>query len=221
MTELKAVIFDMDGVIIDSEPIHRKFNKGLYKELGLDISEEEYNNFVGVSNRDHWIILKKKYNITESVDELIQIQTNGLIEKLNTLEIGPILGVRELLAEIHNEGIKIALASSSALTYINTVIEKFALTDYFPVLTSGENMEKGKPHPDIFIKTAEKLSVAPEDCVVIEDSKHGVSAARKAGMRCVAYFNPNSGNQDLSHADIIVNSMEEINIKLLKELIKA
>lgn len=221
MAELKAVIFDMDGVIIDSEPIHYKLNMKLYNKLGFEISAEEYNNFVGVSNKDHWIILKEKYNISKSVEELIELQNTTLIEEVHTLEIEPIPGVRELLVELKNENIKTALASSSSLSYIYAVLEKFALTDYFPVVISGENLEKSKPHPGIFLKTAEKLNTAPGDCVVIEDSRHGISAARKAGMKCIAFFNPNSGNQDLSMAGIIVNSIEEIDTKLLKKLVEA
>ncbi|NLM96417.1 MAG: HAD family phosphatase [Halanaerobiaceae bacterium] len=221
MAELKAVIFDMDGVIIDSEPIHSRLNMELYRKLGFELTVEEYSKFVGVSIKDQWYILKEKYDIKESIEELIEMQNTGLIDEISVLEIEPIPGIRELLAELKKENIKTALASSSTLSYINAVLEKFALTDCFPLIISGENLERSKPHPAIFLKTAEKLNLTSEECVVIEDSRNGVTAALEAGMKCIAFSNPNSGKQDISKADIIVNSIEEINIELLKKLISA
>lgn len=218
MNKLEAVIFDMDGVIIDSEPIHYKVNQKLYDELEIEVSKEEYNNFVGISNSDHWKHLKEKYNLTESIEELIANQNNQNLEHLEGSDEEPILGIVQILEELKIENIIIALASSSSLRYIKAVTEKFAIDDYFSLMVSGESVDRGKPYPDIFLETADKLEVDTANCVVIEDSKNGVKAAKSAGMKCIGFVNPNSGNQDLSFADTLVDSMKKVTIGMLKGL---
>ena len=93
------------------------------------------------------------------------------------------------------------------------VVSKFELEDYFSCILSGEEVENGKPAPDIYVETAKKLGIVPEECIVIEDSKNGVMAAKEAGMKCIGFKNINSGEQDLSKADYIVNSIVEIKIQ--------
>ncbi|MFP4015777.1 MAG: HAD family hydrolase [Halanaerobiales bacterium] len=218
MERLEAVIFDMDGVIIDSEPVHYQVNKKLYDELEIEVTDDEYSNFIGVSNLDHWNYLKEKYNIAESVEELIGKQTSQNIKHLQGSSEEPIIGVVQLLEDLERENISIGLASSSSLRYIKAVLEKFGIDDYFSVMVSGENMDRGKPHPDIFQEAARKLEVDPENCVVIEDSRNGVMAAKKAQMKCVGFLNVNSGNQDLSLADKLVDSMKKVTVDMLKGL---
>ncbi len=218
MSKLEAVIFDMDGVIIDSEPIHYKVNQKLYDELEIEVSEEEYNNFVGISNSDHWKYLKEKYKLNESIEELIANQNNQNLEHLEGSDEEPILGIVQILEELKIENIIIALASSSSLRYIKAVTEKFAIDDYFSLMVSGESVDRGKPYPDIFLEAADKLEVDTANCVVIEDSKNGVKAAKSAGMKCIGFVNLNSGNQDLSLADTLVDSMKKVTIGMLKGL---
>ncbi|MFW5982228.1 MAG: HAD family hydrolase, partial [Halanaerobiaceae bacterium] len=215
MDNLKAVIFDMDGVIIDSEPIHYKVNQDLYRKLEIEVSDDEYSNFIGVSNRDHWNILKDKYGLKNTTEDLVKRQIDSNIQHLDKSDEEAIPGIIDLLEELRINNVKIALASSSAMRYIETVLEKFQIKDYFSVKVSGEDMDRGKPHPDIFLETARQLGLKPKDCLVIEDSENGVKAAKSAGMKCVAYINPNSGNQDLSLANIKVDSIKKLTIKEL------
>ncbi len=218
MSKLQAVIFDMDGVIIDSEPIHYKVNQKLYEELEIEVSKEEYNNFIGISNTDHWNHLKEKYNLTDSIEDLIDKQNNQNVKHLQGSDEEPILGIVQLLEDLEINNIKIGLASSSSLRYIKAVTEKFAIDDYFSIMVSGENMDRGKPHPDIFLEAADRLGVDTANCVVIEDSEHGVQAAKSAGMKCIGFINPNSGNQDLSLADSLVDSMKKVTVNMLEAL---
>jgi HAD superfamily hydrolase (TIGR01509 family) len=127
-------------------------------------------------------------------------------------------GILELLSNLKKEGIKIGLASSSPLETINLILEKFEIKDYFDAVISGEDLKRGKPAPDIYLKAAELLSVCPENCIGIEDSNHGVCAAKSAGMKCVGLQNTNSGNQDLSNSDLKVDSIEQLNTLMLKNL---
>ncbi|EKQ57003.1 MULTISPECIES: HAD family phosphatase [unclassified Clostridium] len=207
---MKAVIFDMDGVIIDSEPIHFEVDMQTLKDLGCNISFEELEKYVGTTNEYMITDLKRKYNINQSVDEIIQYKVEMTKKKVIESDLKPIEGIYELLLHLKRNNIPIAIASSSPRSFIEVVISKFEIKDYFNYIISGEEVLNGKPAPDIYFKAAKKLKVSPENCIVIEDSRNGVLAAKAAGMKCIGFKNVNSGNQDLSKADIIVKSISEI-----------
>jgi beta-phosphoglucomutase family hydrolase len=215
---LKAVIFDMDGVIIDSEPFYLVIGMELYKKLNINITKDEHCSFTGVSNTNMWTIIKNNYGLKETVNELVAIQNKANIEYLEENIEKPIPGVMKILESLRKNEIKIALASSSSMEIIRMVLEKLKVTEYFQAIESGENLEKSKPAPDIFLNAAEMLQVEPECCIVIEDSNHGVTAAKAAGMKCIGFQNPNSGNQNLEAADLIVDSLEELNLDIIKKL---
>lgn len=206
----KAFIFDMDGVIIDSEPLHFESDRIVMREFGIELTDEELNPYVGVDNLQMWSELREKYSIDLSIDELLERQHSSKLELLETEELETIRGIDSLILDLQEKGIAIALASSSAMEFIKLVLKKLGITDYFNVIVSGEQMKKGKPAPDIFLKAAELLKIRPGNCIVLEDSKHGVDAAKSAGMKCIGFINPNSGNQDLSNADTIVSTLENL-----------
>ena len=140
-------------------------------------------------------------------------QTPSPCHPVGNEKLEPVTGIPGLLAEIKDAGLKLGLASSSGRDFIEIVLTKLDILDYFDVIVSGEEVEKSKPDPDIFLKTAGNLGVNPEDCLVIEDSRHGVKAAILAGMKCIGFRNPNSGTHDLSLADAVVHSITDIHIK--------
>ncbi len=217
---LEAVIFDMDGVLIDSEPFHLVVNEEIFANLGINLSEDEYHGFIGTTHKDMWTTIKKRYNLPQSVPELVNMQVSGNIEYIKNEEIEPIKikGVTDLLSKIARENIKTGIASSSPTGVIKLVINKLSISDYFSAIVGGEEIKKGKPAPDIFLKAANRLNVKPADCLVIEDSKNGVLAAKAAGMKCVAYKNPNSGNQNLEKADLIIDNYDSLNVETLRNL---
>ena len=126
--------------------------------------------------------------------------------------IEPIPGIVELLEELRRQRIAIGLASSSPRSFIEAVLAKFKIREYFACVVSGEEMPAGKPAPDIYLEAARQLHVPPEQCVVLEDSRNGVLAAKRAGMTCIGFANPASGGQDLSAADRIVHAISEIKV---------
>lgn len=215
---LKAVIFDMDGVIIDSEPFYLVIGMELYKKLNINMTEDEHITFTGVSNNNMWTTIKNKYGLKETVKELVKLQNKANIEYLEKHMDKPIPGVVEILESLKNNGIKVALASSSSMEIIKMVLEKFKIIEYFQSIVSGENLERGKPAPDIFLNAAKLLQVDPECCTVIEDSNHGVTAAKAAGMKCIGFQNPNSGNQNLKAADLILSSLKGMSLDTIKNL---
>lgn len=213
----RAVIFDMDGVIIDSEPIYFKAGNKLFQYLGLDVSEEEHHSYVGISSKDMWSHLRNKYKIDLSTEELVEMEMNMYIDYLlSRKDEKPIPGVVELIEDLYKNNRDLALASSSSIKSIKIVLDMFNLGKFFETIVSGYEVESGKPAPDIFLYAAKRLGVQPEDCVVIEDSENGIEAAKSAGMKCIGFKNLNSGKQDLSSADMVIDSFLEVNYKELR-----
>lgn len=216
----KCVIFDMDGVIIDSEPIHQECERKIFSLMGISVSEEEHNALVGATDETMWSRMGKLYNLPITVSEAIQLKKSFYLEYLKSeAYIKPIPYVSELIVDLHKNGFLLALASSSPYEQIDFILSNFELKRYFHSIISGEDVEAGKPHPEIFLKAADSLGANPDSCVVIEDSFNGVTAAISAKMKCIGYKNPNSGNQDLSHAEIVVHSMNEITAVLISSMI--
>ncbi|MFC4777331.1 HAD family hydrolase [Paenibacillus sp. GCM10023252] len=209
---MKAFIFDMDGVIIDSEPIHFEIDVQTMKRYGVTITHYELERYVGMTNPEMWQLLKQQYELPEEISDIIEYQLSSKIDIIRNLDIAPIPGIAELISELKSNQIKLGVASSSPIRFINEVLKKFEWLAEFECVISGEDMAKGKPAPDIYVAAAGLLEVEPQECVVLEDSRNGILAAKSANMTCIGYCNPNSGNQDLSHADLIVKDIREIKV---------
>jgi len=210
---LKAVLFDMDGVIIDSEPLHYQAENRLMKTFGFEMTVADLEVYVGMRDPDMLTQIIKDYNLQISLPDLLSKLLHQKLSLLKEADAYAIDGIVDLIQAISEQKIQIGLASSSSRIFIEAVLEKLGIASHFHCVISGYEVERGKPDPDIFLKAASLLGVSPEDCLVIEDSGHGVKAAKAAGMKCIGYQNPNSGNQDLSKADRIVHSIRDIQLK--------
>lgn len=207
----KAVIFDLDGVIINSEPIHMEVSNSICCQWGKPHTWEEYAQFIGKTDEKIWSIIKQKYQLDLDVDQLVAVYSKKLTDYfLQAEELPMVDGISELLKTLHDENIKCAIGSASSHTNIMHTLNKIQNKEYFIAIASGDDIKRGKPYPDIFLRAASLLKVLPEDCAVIEDSACGVQAAKRAGMFCVGFRNPTSGNQDLSRADKIIGNMNEL-----------
>ncbi len=213
----KAFIFDMDGVIIDSEPIHAKAKMATLREYGITLSAEELglDKYVGRSAKSFWVDMKVRF--PEIFTEEWQVMAGKKYEKYMDIlnkdaSIKAIPGLPELLQRLKAKGYKIGLGSSSVRPMVNNVLTRFGIIDYFDALTTGDEVEHAKPDPAIYLLAAQKLGLEPEACTVVEDAASGVKAAKSAGMQCIAVRNPNSGQQDLSLADRIIDKYEEIQL---------
>lgn len=217
---LKAVIFDMDGVLIDSEPEHLRIHQEMVEWLGIEPSSVDHSKYIGATTSYKWSDIKSKYDLDYSVQELVDINRNNYFEYITSKDtvVEPISGVDKLVKNIHNDGVKLAVASSSPINVIETVVKSIGLEKYFDVLVSGDYVKRSKPNPDIFLYAAEKLEINPENCLVVEDSHNGSIAAKRAEMKCVGYKNINSENQDISSADLIVDSFNKVQLEELKKL---
>lgn len=207
---LKAIIFDMDGVLIDSEPVHLEANKRLMEKLGLKFDRDYYMQFIGSTTDYMWDKMKKDYNISLTPDELMDISDN-FVKEINGESGYPVMeGASELICKLHKSGLKLAVASSSGMKRIISSIEKLNVAEEIYCVVSGQELSRPKPAPDIFLKAAEKLNVLPEECIVIEDSLNGMKAAKNAGMICVMYENQSVGSWDSSYADYILQGFNGI-----------
>ncbi len=206
MSKDKAVIFDMDGVLIDSEPVYLVMNRKMFSEFGIEMDDENYKTLVGLPSLPMWKMLKEKYKLTNEVSEFIALEKKRMNEVLGSeLLSKPIEGVTNFLESLKDREFKLSVASSSAKENVTFVLNRLDLNKYFDFVISGEEVRNGKPAPDIFLEAARKLETYAEKCFVIEDSTNGIRAAKSAGMYGIGFTNQNTNEQDLSGADLIIN----------------
>ena len=214
---IQTVIFDMDGVIIDSEPVYFEIDKQMFEELNIAVSFEEHCSYVGTSSQNMWNAIITKHGVAEQPAELMRKEYSLYLEHLaNAKDLQPIDGVVELIHELYKDNFKLVLASSSQMASIDIVLNKFKLDELFIAKVSGSELAHSKPHPEIFLRSARLIKSDPSECIVIEDSKNGVTAAKAAGMKCIGFLNPNSGHQDLKNADLVIHSFGELNADIVK-----
>lgn len=208
---IKTVIFDMDGVIVDTEPVHKYAYDQHFIELGIDVSEDMYASFTGNSTRNVFQKLKAHFGLTHEVEDLILRKRHLFNEAFDTKpDLELIEGVLDLIKKLHASDIQLILASSASNGTINRVFNRFDLNQYFAHKVSGEDFPKSKPDPAIFLHAASLSVATKQNCIVIEDSTNGIKAAKDAGIYCVGYKSKNSKNQDYSLADQIIEHFSEI-----------
>jgi len=217
---LKAVIFDMDGVIIDSEPMHKQAYNDMFNEIGIEVPPALYQSFTGQSTINICKRLCDHFKLKHSPEHLVALKRKHykrFFEKDSKL--GLIDGVLDLIKDYHNNGLTLVLGSSASMNGINLIFDRFNLNQYFKAKFSGGDLKQSKPHPEIFIKAANATGFSREECMVIEDSTNGIKAAKAAGIFCVGYDSFHSKNQDYSEADLVINDFETIVFEKIKHIV--
>lgn len=207
---MKALIFDMDGVILNSEPINTKVCVNILKKNGINVNSEYFDKYLGIANPIMWEDIKKEYEINKSVNEIIEIQEKATFEIMKNGDILESPNLKEFLSMLKNNNIPCAIASSSPQELINIIVDKLEIKEYLQFWISAENFNTSKPDPKIFIETAKRLGIEPKDIIVIEDSENGIKAAKRAGMKCIAYSKHHIGTPNMSEADYVINDFSEI-----------
>jgi len=214
---IRSVIFDMDGVIVESEPMHVEAEKQILLKHGIRITSEELRNYTGTTAEYEFNDLIRKYKLNTTAETLFN-EKEEILFKLLEERTEPTKGVIELVRSLKQQGFKLGVATSGHRKLAHYYLKKLGLESFFDTVVCAEDITRSKPDPEIFLKAAQRLGVQPSECIVIEDAKFGVEAAKKAGMKCVGYRNPSSGNQDLSKADWIVSDFTKLDIQ---ELLRA
>lgn len=203
----------MDGVIVDTEPLHRKAYFKTFKDLGIEVSEDLYTSFTGASTKSVCETLIKEFNLTQTFEEIAKCKRDYFKDYFyNDEEFDLIPGVKDLIQHYFDNGITLILASSATMPTINMVFEKFELEKYFNGKISGADLKESKPHPEVFELAAKLANEPVENCMVIEDSTNGILAAHRAHIFCAAYRSPHSINQDYTLANIVVSDYEELQL---------
>lgn len=216
---IKAVIFDMDGVVVNTEPIGYRANQELYRSLNITVPDDVYGTFIG--NSDKMIVQKLKdlYPIALTHEELLDEKYKYYFNAFDTAEdLAMLPGVKNLIIDLYNNGTKLLLASSASNRKIEKVFTRFGLHQYFDHTISGEDFEESKPNPAIFLEAVARSGFSKEECVVIEDSTNGIKAAKAAGLYCIGYNSGHTMGQDTSLADMVITDFTELNYDKIKAL---
>lgn len=209
--KIKCVIFDMDGVIIDSEEIHKKAYYQTFKSLGLDVSDKLYKTLTGSSTINAFQKLVKHFNLSENPEDLVLQKRKVYVNFFeNDPNLHLVSGVEDVIKHFYTNGLTLVLASSSAMVNINRVFDRFCLHKYFSAKISGADLTASKPHPEIFEKAAILGNTPKENCIIIEDSDNGVKAANDANIFVFGYRNPLAADQTLENANAIINNFNEL-----------
>ena len=215
---MEYFVFDMDGVLVDSEPMHQRIILEVFQLKGIPFSSDYVQTLTGMSALPMWEKVQRESEHTETPQQLLEFHRAYFFDRLPSLEVVAVEGVKEVLALLQKRGSHIALASSSGRKLIDIFIEQVGIASYFEVIVSADDVRYSKPNPEIFAKVAAWYELPAEQFCVIEDSTNGVAAAKGAGMHCVGFQNPLSGGQDLSKADLVIHSMSEL-LQCLKKRI--
>lgn len=206
---ISAIIFDFDGTIIDTESSEFVTVQEVFRRHGHDYSLTSFQEIIGRADGRHWAdVLQDRTGPLDDIDEIRSRRGQAHHELIARSEVRP--GVMELMARAEQRDRALAVASSSPTWWVEKHLTDRQLAHRFRVIATRDHVERAKPWPDVFLVAAERLEVEPEACLVVEDSHHGVAAAKAAGMVCVAVPNPVTESSDLSAADLVLDSLADL-----------
>ncbi len=224
--KIKAVIFDFDGTLVDSEKNYYISDRNFLKEFGIQFTPEMQKEVSGMGNLNFIRKLKKEYGIEGSEEKLLKIKNEHYLKiAINNTQVFP--EMQRLLDILKENNYKLAVASGSSPNILEILLKETRLNKYFDVVVSSEseNIKHGKPHPDIYLETARKLGFLPSECTAVEDSKYGVEAAKNANMTCIAVpyitekpLHPTFYKADLLFEDGMKEFKSEIAFSYIKNL---
>ncbi|WP_127533285.1 HAD family hydrolase [Paenibacillus kobensis] len=215
---LRAVIFDMDGVIIDSHSVAYELLCESANEYGCALTVEQIKGWGSLSSRQFWTKVKTDYGLPQELSDLIRsYDADKEIQKYRGMM--PIPGVKELLAQLRHSGIQTALATSASRYRTNAVLDLFGLHSLFDAVVCDDEVKASKPDPHIFTLASDKLAVPAQSCVVIEDSGNGLLAAQRAGMKCIGYKGLPHVHENMDGADLIVTDFSRLGVEEIVALV--
>jgi beta-phosphoglucomutase family hydrolase len=211
---IEAVIFDMDGTVVDTTELEYKAWHRMMQEQGVEFTHEEYIKVLGAKGSE---IVKKHLDWDEeAIQEILQNKETYFKELVAQQGLELITGVEKVLQDIQQIPLKMALATGASRKKLEFVLQKLPIKQYFEAMITADETNSGKPDPEVFLNAAKKLGVAPGNCIVMEDARNGAQAAKKGGMLCIAITTTRSEDQ-LQAADLIVDGYNELDIRQFVE----
>jgi len=213
MRRFDAVIFDMDGVLIDSEPLHFEVLRRVLGHDGVQLSGAENEEFIGTTSAAMFATLIARHALPRSVSEYVALYDAAVLEVLRRPHKAQ-PGVEHLLGYLRQSSIRLGVASSSNRSWIDATLRSLQLTDAFEAIISGDEVSRGKPDPSIYTLAAQRLGIAPERCLAIEDAPNGVESARRAGMAVLGVRTAYTAHLNLGGVIETVDSLADLNLAL-------
>jgi beta-phosphoglucomutase len=214
---IKAVIFDFDGVIVDTEHLHYEAINTVLSQYGHSIGEKEISENVGLTSRQVYTKLKEKLNLPEDVDTLVMKKREiYLVLAAKKAELMP--NVAEFIQYLKANNFRVAIASSGFRVQIHTILDKYGLRGHFETIVSIDDVKNPKPHPEIYLEAIKRLGLKSSECIAIEDSDKGIASAKQAGIKVIAVPNEITKNQDLSQADLVLRSLKDATLETIKNM---
>ncbi|HEV8674518.1 MAG TPA: HAD family phosphatase [Methylomirabilota bacterium] len=204
-----AVIFDLDGVLVDSEPLHLRATQAALGARGPSFSERDNRAFIGATDVEVLRVLRILFDLPDPTPALVEAKNRHLVALIRA-EVRPLPGVPAVPKGLREAGWRLALASASSPSVIKAILERVGLEGEFEAVVSGDEVSRGKPAPDGFLMAARRLGAPPEQCLVVEDSRNGVLAGKAAGMRVAAVPGPATRHEDFSAADLVLPDLEAL-----------
>ncbi len=213
-----GAIFDLDGVMVDTEPIYFKAMQEMAKKRGKDFTLKIKKRVMGTGGLMSMKIMKENLGLRESPEELLAERGEIYGRLLREQGIRPMPGLFKVLTLLKEMGFDLAIASSSRRKWIELALKELGIAKEFKVIVSGEEVKEAKPAPDIFLLAVSRLGLKRERCFILEDTLVGVEAARRAGIKCIAIPNQYNRDEDFSCATLVVSGLGEINKRMIKNL---
>jgi len=209
----------MDGVVVNTEPLSHIANKKFYDSLGINVTDDVYSTFIGNSDKNIIQKIVERYGVETDKEVLLEQCLNYYCDEFDNdpdLELMP--GVKDLIVDLHSNGMILLLASSSSKIKIERVFTRFGLYPYFSHIISGQDFEFSKPHPAIFLEAVEKSGYTADECIVIEDSTNGIKAATAAGVYCIGYKGEEDSLQDTSLANEVITDFKQLSFERIRDI---
>jgi len=216
---LQAVIFDMDGVLIDSHSVALAMMRECAGRNAIPLDETDYRAWLFMSARPYWEAMRRKHLLPRDTEfYLADYDVDEEIRRYSTLQ--PIPGIVPLIEQLSAAGLCLGVATSASQRRACAVVKQFGLANYLTIIVGAEDVTRHKPHGDVYAEAARRLSAAPARCVAIDDTSNGVLAARNASMRVVGYHGPGSARETLAHADLVIDDFSSLSLETLRLLIR-
>ncbi len=218
VVRIRAVVFDMDGVVVETSELDFQTDKKVFASVGIEMTKDRYHKRTGQTSRQRYEEETAAEGVKADIDAMQQLRNVEMKRVLAGLDLQVSDGFHDLVERIRSAGMRVALATSSRSVKTDMVLEKLKLKDFFDVEINGDSIQNNKPAPDVYLKALEKLELQPHEVVAVEDSETGIRSAKAAGVFCIALATELTKHQDQSRADTRVSSLKDISVELIESM---